>query len=466
MPRPPARRTRGAPKTKTSTTAKTAAPDATKSVEKAKDTTQQAKTPSPKASRRNNRGTITSATAVAANRTPTTATTNAANDFAVESSPASHIGTGSRPPSRTRGYSSTLSLAGRNAAASGLTTPGFESSILSNFRRRPRQPSILQLMQAEDNSSELDDDDFLKSLSPEDESTPLNVARPKSLLPEPEKEAEPEPELPSSPSLPSGGSRKRKRSSVNVRDRMSSRVDRDGSPLPRESSLIENAGSAPEEEKVPSSVVMSQTMLPPMSSPGSPTQNVAAARGQRRLRHDRNEEEDVEEDDDETPTEPPPALPTAMLQAKFLPRRRVRPRQLEDDEEEDVSAEDSEGDELAVPRRSRRARNRGLFEAPSANSKVKARAGRGARKQDQSRDDPEPRKTRLRQADKENIVDDDSSELSSLPPSEDLGSESEFLADPPARQQSNELELARKKFSEIDKWEMEFEDVMSSPERQ
>lgn len=327
-------------------------------------------------------------------------------------------------------------------------------------------------MQTDNSSSDLDDDDddFLKGLSPEDESTPLNVARPKSLLPEPEPEKEPDLELPSSPSLPSsGGSRKRKRSSVNVRDRTSCRIDRDGSPLPQQPSPIENVVPGPEEKEdaqAPSSVIGSQTMLPPMSSPGSPTQSLAAVRELRssRLRHARNEEDDAP-DDNETPAEPFPALPTAMLQAKFLPRRRVRPRRLEDeDEEEDVFAEvDSEGDELAVPRRSRRARNRGLSEATSANSRVKARFGRGARKQSQSREDPEPKKTRLRQADKENIADDNSSELSSPPPSEDLESDPEFLADLPVRSEGNELELARKKFSEIDKWEMEFEDVTIAP---
>ncbi|EGD94699.1 hypothetical protein TESG_02207 [Trichophyton tonsurans CBS 112818] len=63
-------------------------------------------------------------------------------------------------------------------------TPAFESSILSAFRPRPRQPSILQLVGDDSldlGSSELGSDDLLGSFDPEDVSTPLPAKRRKSL---------------------------------------------------------------------------------------------------------------------------------------------------------------------------------------------------------------------------------------------------------------------------------------------
>ncbi|KAM5475623.1 hypothetical protein MauCBS54593_001315 [Microsporum audouinii] len=63
-------------------------------------------------------------------------------------------------------------------------TPAFESSILSTFRPRPRQPSILQLVGDDSldlGSSELGSEDLLGSFDPEDVSTPLPASRRKSL---------------------------------------------------------------------------------------------------------------------------------------------------------------------------------------------------------------------------------------------------------------------------------------------
>ncbi|OJK03330.1 hypothetical protein ASPACDRAFT_110961 [Aspergillus aculeatus ATCC 16872] len=107
------------------------------------------------------------------------------HDYAIESSPLEEREAGSsRPVTRARGYSSTLSIVGRKGDGNSRIpgTPAYESSILSNFRRRPRQPSILHMMQANDDSSDLDDEDFLGGLSPEDESTPLDISRGKSLI--------------------------------------------------------------------------------------------------------------------------------------------------------------------------------------------------------------------------------------------------------------------------------------------
>ncbi|MCJ1286987.1 hypothetical protein MMC26_006334 [Xylographa opegraphella] len=56
-------------------------------------------------------------------------------------------------------------------------TPGAESSILAltKFKRRPRQPSILQIGRQDDAASESELDDMLNGFHPDDESTPFNV---------------------------------------------------------------------------------------------------------------------------------------------------------------------------------------------------------------------------------------------------------------------------------------------------
>lgn len=56
---------------------------------------------------------------------------------------------------------------------------GTESSIvgLANFRRRPRQPSILQIGRQESAASERELDDMLDDFQPDDESTPVHITR-------------------------------------------------------------------------------------------------------------------------------------------------------------------------------------------------------------------------------------------------------------------------------------------------
>lgn len=61
-----------------------------------------------------------------------------------------------------------------------LSTPGIEASILSAFRPRPRQPSILQIV-GNDSSSDLDEEDFLGHLDSNDESTPFGISKRKIL---------------------------------------------------------------------------------------------------------------------------------------------------------------------------------------------------------------------------------------------------------------------------------------------
>lgn len=61
-------------------------------------------------------------------------------------------------------------------AAKTRATPSRETSILDieNFKRRPRQPSLLQIAQAQNAAEESGPDDTLDDFNPDDESTPLH----------------------------------------------------------------------------------------------------------------------------------------------------------------------------------------------------------------------------------------------------------------------------------------------------
>lgn len=412
---------------------------------------------------------------------------------AIESSPMTErVATGSRPPTRARGYSSTLSLAGRKGDMSSRVpgTPAFESSMLSNFRRRPRQPSILQMMQA-DGSSDLDDDDFLGSLSPEDESTPLNLAR-KSLM------SKPLATSPSTPPLPSSGSsRKRKRTPEEVQVPQSPPGFLEDSP--RASFVpgsVKDEASASHEE-LPAAPVdpeaFSQTMaLPLSSSPVSTPHEIVDVPRQVGSRSAKERVEKSTTEADDKAVEPRVQLSTAALQEKFLPRRRRQHRNRGADfdfpsDNSEVDGVRSDDDELSyLP--SRRSRRRALGESKGAtNTKAKSkRTGRDGGKNTQGTNTGKSTATassaaktskvsetrdqityssryrRDPERDKENQLSDTSS-LSSPPASEELASDPETPTSKPlGRFLSKELELQAKKFAEIDKWQMEFEDVMVS----
>lgn len=344
------------------------------------------------------------------NQTPLTKS----HEQAIESSPtgdrpSSRPGTGSRPPTRSRGYSSTLSFAGRKGDANSRIpgTPGFDNSVLSNFRRRPRQQSILQMMQADDDgSSDLDDDDFLGGLSPNDESTPLNLSRTIHIK---------------SSSPLSSGSRKRKRMTQEFPE-PELPVDIDdtptATPCPREGE--DNEDEVEINEAAQPLETLSQTVLPPVSSPAGsthpePTPQISL---KKRTTH----------------------LSTASLQNRLLPRRRRRLSNDIVDDQHDAASGDE--DELNYPsQRSRRA----------GKSKPKPLCIQ----------DPKPRVTkkptysRSQGMDKENemLSSPSSSPLSSLPESDVSDSESMV------RCVSDELRAAIKKFAEVDQWQMEYEDV-------
>lgn len=415
------------------------------------------------------------------------------HEQAVESSPMGERGaTGSRPPTRSRGYSSTLSIAGRKGDMSSKIpgTPAFESSILSNFRRRPRQPSILQMMQAEDGSSDLDDDDFLGGLSPEDESTPLNLSRGKSLLARKDSSSPSEPRLPSS-----GSSRKRKRSpdelpapqspSPGVRDSLiGSQTSDVEDEVRRHSSSLELPPHSDSQD------VFSQTMAPPMSSPlSSPTQTMPVPDLSVRL--DAPPEKGKKNADQKSSSRS--GLSTANLQDRLLPRRRPQQQRKRRhvtnfEMPSDSSGLESDQDELSyVPSKSRRPQQRATrqkhnhLSAQRKASKQKAtepvaqQHGTAQSTTAQPKSDvsdtlatksgslPLSHPTVNGAADKENEPNDLSSPLSSPMDTDALESDVPSEPSSPAvKYLSEELRLQARKFAEIDAWKMDFEDVPDS----
>ncbi|KAF7594281.1 hypothetical protein BBP40_009681 [Aspergillus hancockii] len=421
------------------------------------------------------------------NQTPMAKT----HEQAIGSSPMGERGaTGSRPPTRSRGYSSTLSIAGRKGDMSSKIpgTPAFESSILSNFRRRPRQPSILQMMQAEDGSSELDDDDFLGGLSPEDESTPLNLPRRKSLLVK--NAVSPSPSQPSLPSSDESRKRKRDIEECQVPQSPSAVVGN----TPAESISLEDQEyevcNSPKSLRPPESPeAFSQTLAPPLSSSPSSSPPHLASRQQPAQLSDDDAAAATREGVKVLPdvTSKVTALPTATLQDRLLPRRRQRHRKRHDvngvevpsdySEAEDPTAEQDD-DELSYLHSRRQAARSKLNLRFGAQRWVYQTAGAVANQVGDNKSPfgavKGPKKTqgKLRgtaclhrhheDADKENEVVNMSSPLSSLLDSDAFESDSPLESTPSASFLSEELRLQAKKFAEIDKWEMEYEDIPGS----
>jgi hypothetical protein len=326
------------------------------------------------------------------------------------------------------------------------------------------------MMQADDeDSSDFDDEDFLGGFSPQDESTPLNVARVSNAA---------ERQLVVSPSRPppvvtspsSTESRKRKRQSGAVNDEHVELA----SPSSRSSSLstLTPAPESPVAET--SDELPSFTMATPMSSSTASPIRLITVERQTAATTDKN-----------AAAKPLPKVTTLSLQTRFLPQRRIRRRQQTggSDDEEDINSAnvDSDEDELTreIMRRPQRPRKKGLSNASSGKTNAKlSKSNRGGKKNTKATGNAvdsqtsKSQRTYSRQAaDKENdYLSDNSSGLSSPPPSEDLDSGTELPshASKNLRVGSRELQAAARKFAEVDQWEMEFEDVSyseSSPMR-
>ncbi|KAJ5178928.1 hypothetical protein N7492_002138 [Penicillium capsulatum] len=387
------------------------------------------------------------------------------HDQAIESSPTGdRTGTGSRPPTRSRGYSASLSLVGRQGEGSSRVpgTPGYDSSVLSNFRRRPRQQSILQMVQAEDNSSELDDDDFLGGLSPQDESTPLNLSRGKSLLVQKDQSPSPSESPPSS-----AGSRKRKRpEEIQVPASLpepSQDIVQDSpnaTPIARRREESYIAENTPQPQF---SDILSQTMAPPASSPFMSTQGSTTGRAPSPQVVLRKSSGGKKKKD-------PAHLSTATLQDKLLPRRRPRRRPDQPVDEYDISSDQSDtgmhyaasGDEDELNYQPSRRRGRSSKPQPLSNAREKSKSQNQKQKKATAKTSGPATYASARRSggvDKENeqVLSSPGSPLTSAPDSD--ASDAETGKRTPRRITSEELRAAARKFAEVDQWKLEFEEV-------
>lgn len=396
-----------------------------------------------------------------------------AHGFALGSSPGTEQGaTGSRPPTRARGYSSTLSIAGRKGDTSSRIpgTPAFESSILSNFRRRPRQASILHMMHDEDGSSDLDDDDFLGGLSPEDESTPLNISRGKSLVLRP---AVSSPEK--SPSLLSSGESSKRKRSVDETEVSNSFLDFErstpGSPILGMDTRQRESPVDLHRPTTQSPATFSETMVPPMSSPVPGLTHAMSTPDSDRQVSRANQ---VQVPMNVHPSDNKLHISTAALQDKLLPRRRQKRVARQGASRFDVLSE-SDGDEVATPSPDDDElsylpfRNRSHMRRHPGNKPKLVTSNRG--KTDMK---PHGKDTKIIKQNgissrketnngRENESTEMSSPLSSALESDELDSEFDLEQELPIKAYlSEELRMQALKFAEVDKWQMEFEDVITS----
>lgn len=282
-------------------------------------------------------------------------------------------------------------------------TPAVESSILAlqNFRRRPRQPSILRMIQQNDDGK---DDEDLDDFNPDDESTPFNVKKRKSedaegsrsdvatpeaagtLSAKKPKPSSPDVQVPrSSPPLANAP--------ISVHDSSDSDSSSDLSSLPEQDEATQedhDHGGADTAHEA-----WSDTMAPPKSSSSlvdgedshavksveKPSKPLANRRGRSAKAHQPNSDEPSDADET-TPTRPikstapskqskPPSLSTAALQS-LLPQRRRRAKPAQRDEFDITSSDtdaltgDSDADELQLPpaRRGTAAARRGAARTP------------------------------------------------------------------------------------------------------
>ncbi len=375
----------------------------------------------------------------------------------------------------------------------GSGTPAQVGSALKieNFKRRARGPSILGTAQkAQPQQLEYDDDDE-DDFNPEDESTPLNLSKTRNMT--------------TSSAASSSNSRKRKLSSVQVprsspslpsprKFQSEERVpatgqlsdeEEDGSDLrsPANDLLpsIEGRSDTPEP--------LSETMAPPRSSsslPSSPEPALPphrAPRGRPLLRgrtplpmtqdspissppsltHSPNRPVmTIAKPKPKRQAPPPSTFSTAQLQS-LLPRRRRRQARdpfdiLSSEVDVDVSGLASGDDELShlavrAGRRSAAPRRTPVPLKGPRNTKASAKGKQTTTKRTYG---AQARAT----SDKENEEVDPDDSLAPLP--DDEGNENSENSQELEKRVGQELKAAARKFQEVDKWDLEFEDVTAS----
>ncbi|KAJ9635969.1 hypothetical protein H2199_008324 [Coniosporium tulheliwenetii] len=357
------------------------------------------------------------------------------------------------------------------------STPGPETSVLAlaNFRRRPRQPSILRMVEQND-----DEDETLGDFNPDDESTPVGTKRagiPSSAVAGTPEEAR-APFIAALNQPPIGG-----RDEDDAQDESSS--------LPERMPDTQEAPANNETEPAPE--IWSETMAPP-----NPVAPPTGAKNSASKTHIPQSAEAAHNachhpacpPETQRPAHPKkaPSLTTAAL-ASLLPQRRRKPRDARakspfeipssSDRDRDSAMLDSDEDELqqAPARRGRggKAPARTAARTPKKGggagklkpaSPLSARKGGAARSTTTMAPSAKPvaaattatKKTYTRRPRPSSDQENNSGESSGLsePPS---GSETEE-GDTTITEivsKSKELAAAKQKFEEVDQWEMEFE---------
>lgn len=399
----------------------------------------------------------------------------------------------------------------RPSSRAGPNTPGISSTFnIGLFKRRAREPSILgtaQKPRAERPMPESDSGDKSDDEAEDDEEAERDESSPPQAGPTPlrrskrrSEAAEADKESPKA--MSSVNPRKRKSTEAHEERPRSSPYAEDDSIAAEQSDLevLSSPPSLPNMQNRPSTPLMDEDIAPPASSDSSegeadiwpPIQSLAKGRAKRpasALRRTPVRDHENDSDMSSPPSltyspnydeaSPPPqqaqmqtrraaSKPEAKVTTAdltgMLPRRRHRntradPFTLSDsDEEVDAAGLADDDDELSyLDVRTRRRPARPLSRAGAVNQS--ATRGRSAQRKGKTPASGKPaRRTYGRSSDKENQDDDNENDNLDAGADEDATETSEQMV----ARVGEELKDAARKFAEVDKWELEYEEMTQS----
>lgn len=379
-------------------------------------------------------------------------------------------------------------------------TPRMAPSVLeaSNFKRRPRQPSLLRLVQAQANQQSEDQEDDSDDFQPDDESTPLLKSKSQSGL-----YISPSP--PPVQSAHTSSSAKRKRTSPEVHVPMSQPVETVLASSPSRPLTSEPESEEEEEEEVhnipssnphpntdpepslpvirhqptnsPPPILDGDTLAPPLSSSPVPSPRPKFATSNS-LSGNLPSSPSPPASRQPAASRAPKPLSTASLQ-NLLPRRRLRfdlPQHGDgfdlpnsSDLEIDISGLGEDEDELNVPAKMR---------VKGRNRDRRPETGMGTKKPQRQRKEKESataRKTYARQkAAAASAASDDNDDENDSEEEEDDDSRLAFASTSRAKGRGgaktgtggigtkSELKQLAIKFREVDEWKLDIEDMTGS----
>lgn len=366
-------------------------------------------------------------------------------------------------------------------------TPQYQSSMLggATFRKRPRQPSLLQMVRARNNGSDSLDENDLYDFLPDDESTPLIKTM---------SQINPISKSPSSQQT--SGSRKRKLATPEVQVPTSQPLDLPSSPsAPSSQGLdlgdISGDNDQPEPTlprirptQTPQPQIFDDTLAPPQSSSPPPepkewsgisknakASNKAKPTAQRRPGQLSPAPSPISPISTQfSPTKPATSKPltTATLQ-NLLPRRRVRSRPKGDydipsssDVELDTRVLGEDEDELSFHATCKTRRKKSMMPAQKSVAKAKiqsSKLGTGGKLKRISK--TYTRKTAV-ESDDENESDDD------VISDAGDGRNTRGKSKTPAMEGKAKAEMERlaAKFREVDEFTLDFEDMTGNSSSQ